>query len=174
VRKTVEIGLALVLGSALVAPASAERLHSPDETRALLEKPLLQNIVPFWHPGAIDEEHGPGHPGPDDVVLLAPPRHQVRKAGAPRGGAARVPLPEVEDVGQPYIRASSDPEAIALAKELFALLEARAHDEEYGGYLELFPRNWSRDPAEQPQRAPMGPQAFGRKLMNTHLHLMEP
>jgi mannose/cellobiose epimerase-like protein (N-acyl-D-glucosamine 2-epimerase family) len=227
VRKTVQIGLALLLASALVVPASAERLYSPDETRALLEKLLLQNIVPFWYPGAIDGEHGGyrlNHDaegrwlGPADKALvtqartmwffsrlygsrygkpehLEAARHGFRflksKMWDHRHGGffwsvtndgSRPVEDEKHLYGQgfglyalaEYIQASRDPEAMALAKELFALLEARAHDEEFGGYLELFPRNWSRDPAEQPRRAPLGPQTFGRKLMNTHLHLMEP
>jgi mannose/cellobiose epimerase-like protein (N-acyl-D-glucosamine 2-epimerase family) len=73
-----------------------------------------------------------------------------------------------------YIKASEDPEAVALAKDLFGLLETKAHDEQYGGYLELFPRDWSRDPAKQPHGSVAGDQPLGRKLMNTHLHLMEP
>lgn len=75
-----------------------------------------------------------------------------------------------------YIRASHDPEAVKLAKELFTLMETKAHDEEFGGYLEFFPRSWSRNPADLPPGPGLvGPSpTFGRKLMNTHLHLMEP
>ncbi len=68
-----------------------------------------------------------------------------------------------------YIRASQDPEARQLAGELFNLLETRAHDGEYGGYREFFGREWG----------PAGSRSYlggppDQKLMNTHLHLMEP
>jgi len=66
---------------------------------------------------------------------------------------------------------------VALAKELFDLMESKAHDEEFGGYLELFPPSWSRRPEDLPPGggglAPPAP-VFGLKQMNTHLHLMEP
>ncbi|MSR82821.1 MAG: N-acylglucosamine 2-epimerase [Candidatus Latescibacteria bacterium] len=68
-----------------------------------------------------------------------------------------------------YLRASHDPEAVQLASELFHLLETRAHDGEYGGYIEFFKRDWSGPGS----RSYMGGPA-DHKLMNTHLHLMEP
>lgn len=68
-----------------------------------------------------------------------------------------------------YIRASQDPQAVQLASELFHLLETRAHDGEYGGYREFFRRDWG----EAGSRSYMGGSAE-HKLMNTHLHLMEP
>ncbi len=228
-RNTLLIILTLVLAPALAVPAAAERLYSPEETHALLEKLLLENILPFWYPGVVDEEHGGyrlNHDaqgkwiGPANKALVTQARtvwffsrlHNSRYGKPEHLEAARHGFRFLKSkmwdrehggfywsvnndgseavesqkhlYGQgfglyalaEYIRASKDPEAIALAKELFALLEAKAHDEEYGGYLELFPRNWSRDPADQPEvRASMGRgQTFGRKLMNTHLHLMEP
>jgi mannobiose 2-epimerase len=69
-----------------------------------------------------------------------------------------------------YYRASGNPEAIALANRLFALIDARAHDGKYGGYREFFARDWSAPPpgADGYLGAPAD-----LKLMNTHLHLLE-
>jgi mannobiose 2-epimerase len=69
-----------------------------------------------------------------------------------------------------FAAASGDAGALALARELFGILEARAHDRELGGYRESFRRDWTPMPAEE--MSPMGLPA-GLKLMNTHLHLME-
>lgn len=228
-RAAIASAVTLVLSIPLAGPASAERIYSKKQTRALLERILTENIVPFWYPGTIDKEHGGyrlNHDaagqwlGPADKALVTQARttwffsrlHDSRYGRPEHLEAARHGFrflkskmwdPEhggffwsvTDDGSRPvedqkhlygqgfglyalaeYIRASKDPEAIALARELFALLEAKAHDDEHGGYLELFPRNWSRDPADQPRvRATMGSdQPFGRKLMNTHLHLMEP
>jgi mannose/cellobiose epimerase-like protein (N-acyl-D-glucosamine 2-epimerase family) len=60
-----------------------------------------------------------------------------------------------------YAKASGDAAATAVAKELFALFETKAHDERHGGYRDLLRRDWS----------PMPPPAT--KRMNTHLHMME-
>ncbi len=69
-----------------------------------------------------------------------------------------------------YYRASGNPEALALANRLFALLESRAHDEVYGGYREFFARDWSAAPPGS--TGYLGAPA-DLKLMNTHLHLLE-
>lgn len=226
-RSTVRVVSILLTALGLAAPSTAERLHSPEETHALLETLLLENILPFWYPEAIDEEDGGyrlNHDpesrwrGPSDKALVTQARTVwffSRVFNSPYGRpehleAARHGFRFLKDsmwdhdhggffwsvshdgshavephkhlYGQSfglyalaeYVRASRDPEAVALAEELFALLETRAHDEEYGGYLELFPRNWSLDPADQPTVRSMGSgQGFGQKLMNTHLHLME-
>ena len=68
-----------------------------------------------------------------------------------------------------YIEATEDEHAIELARTLFALLEAEAHDAEYGGYLEWFRRDWQLGP----RRGAYMATPPGGKLMNTHLHLME-
>lgn len=68
-----------------------------------------------------------------------------------------------------YIRASQDPSARRLAAELFQVLETRAHDPEFGGYREFFGRDWGATGS----RPYLGGSA-DQKLMNTHLHLMEP
>lgn len=67
-----------------------------------------------------------------------------------------------------YALASGSGEARNLAGELFELLDSRAHDNEYGGFLEFFSRDW-REP--QAPASPVGPR--GTKTMNTHLHMME-
>lgn len=67
-------------------------------------------------------------------------------------------------------RATGNRLALERARELFELLEAKAHDKEHGGYLEWFRRDWTPivDPAE-----PSFVGASGRKTFNTHLHLLE-
>jgi cellobiose epimerase len=60
-----------------------------------------------------------------------------------------------------YANASGDASAMAVAKELFTLLESKAHDERHGGYRDLLERDWSPMPAPATKR------------MNTHMHLME-
>jgi mannobiose 2-epimerase len=69
-----------------------------------------------------------------------------------------------------YHLASGNTEARALANRLFALLESRAHDAEYGGYREFFARDWSAPPPGA--NGYLGAPA-DVKLMNTHLHLLE-
>lgn len=69
-----------------------------------------------------------------------------------------------------YYLASGNAEAFELAGRLFALMDARAYDREYGGYREFFAADWSEAPAEA--KSPMGAPG-DMKLMNTHLHLME-
>ena len=69
-----------------------------------------------------------------------------------------------------YYLASGNPEALALAHRLFALIESRAHDDQYGGYREFFARDWSAPAAAE--KSPLGAPP-DMKLMNTHLHLLE-
>ena len=69
-----------------------------------------------------------------------------------------------------YHRAFASAPALARAQELFNLMERRAHDLEFGGYVEVCARDWSeagpdarlseKDPAE-------------KKSMNNHLHVLE-
>ncbi len=68
-----------------------------------------------------------------------------------------------------YYLASGNPEALDLATRLFNLMEEKAHDKTYGGYIEWFNEDWS--PAPSDEETYMGEPAF--KLMNTHLHLLE-
>jgi mannobiose 2-epimerase len=69
-----------------------------------------------------------------------------------------------------YYLASRRPDALELAARLFDVLEAKAHDEAFGGYLEFFEPDWTPAPAgeigylSEPARV---------KLMNSHLHVAE-
>lgn len=69
-----------------------------------------------------------------------------------------------------YYRATHDTQALEAAKALFRVLDARTHDNSYGGYLEFFDRDWKEitDPRAQGYVG-----AIGHKTYNTHLHLLE-
>jgi cellobiose epimerase len=70
-----------------------------------------------------------------------------------------------------YAQASGRKDVLEMAVQLFRLLEDRAHDKTYGGYIEFFDRDWTEvSPGEPPY---MTSGATGLKLMNTHLHLLE-
>ncbi len=69
-----------------------------------------------------------------------------------------------------YYRASGDRQALERARELWTILQVRAHDPKHGGWNEHFERNW--------QPLPFGStdaqvEVAGYKSANTHLHLME-
>src|SRR5262249_52060768 len=69
-----------------------------------------------------------------------------------------------------YARATGDAQALADAHRLFDVMESRAHDATYGGYVEFFASDWGPAPADvQPYLG----VPTGVKTMNTHLHLME-
>jgi mannobiose 2-epimerase len=68
-----------------------------------------------------------------------------------------------------YAIASGRKDVLEFATRVFDLMEAKAHDREFGGYLETFNADWT--PYKDTKGAPMGDPSF--KLMNTHLHLME-
>ena len=68
-----------------------------------------------------------------------------------------------------YYLATGKQEALDLATQLFNVMEAKAHDKIYGGYLEWFNEDWT--PAPPGETTYMGEPDF--KLMNTHLHLLE-
>jgi mannobiose 2-epimerase len=70
-----------------------------------------------------------------------------------------------------YALATKRPEARQQAERLFLLLEQKAHDARYGGYVEFFNPDWSPAPAGEPSY--LGVSERDVKLMNTHLHLME-
>ncbi|MEE3258919.1 MAG: AGE family epimerase/isomerase [Candidatus Latescibacterota bacterium] len=69
-----------------------------------------------------------------------------------------------------YALASGDAKARQLANAHFALLDARAHDGERGGYIEYLRPDWSYAPPDSMTFFYTTPST---KLMNTHLHLME-
>jgi mannose/cellobiose epimerase-like protein (N-acyl-D-glucosamine 2-epimerase family) len=70
-----------------------------------------------------------------------------------------------------YARAARRPDARRYADRLFQLLEDKAHDGTYGGYVEFFAPDWSAPPPEA--QSYLGAPERELKLMNTHLHLME-
>jgi mannobiose 2-epimerase len=69
-----------------------------------------------------------------------------------------------------YHRATNDPKALDAAKDLFRVLEEKAHDRTHGGYVEFFTEDWKpiTDPREQ---CYVG--TAGTKTYNTHLHVLE-
>ncbi|HET8549438.1 MAG TPA: AGE family epimerase/isomerase [Bryobacteraceae bacterium] len=69
-----------------------------------------------------------------------------------------------------YYLASKDKAALDLANDIFRRWEARAHDKQYGGYLEYFNQDWTPPPPGEQGYLGAGPEL---KLMNTHLHLLE-
>lgn len=69
-----------------------------------------------------------------------------------------------------YALASGRRDVRDFAIEFFDLLEARAHDRQYGGYREYFLPDWS--PGDREATSYMSGEPGG-KLMNTHLHLLE-
>lgn len=69
-----------------------------------------------------------------------------------------------------YASASGDSSAKVVAKEVFSLMETKAHDKRYGGYRDILQRDWT----------PLSPSGMAHahdrvpiKRMNTHLHLVE-
>ncbi len=69
-----------------------------------------------------------------------------------------------------YATASGDSSAKDTAKELFGLIETKAHDKRYGGYRDMLQRDWT--PLSE-SRVADGHDRVPRKRMNTHLHLLE-
>lgn len=67
-----------------------------------------------------------------------------------------------------FYRVTRRPEALALSRELFRLIEAQ-RDPIYGGYPEAFTREWH--PLADMRLSPK--DANEPKTMNTHLHLLE-
>lgn len=68
-----------------------------------------------------------------------------------------------------YYLAGHKKEVLDLAVRLFNLLEAKSHDNKYGGYIEYFSEDWTPPPKTN---SPMGLEP-DLKLMNTNLHLLE-
>jgi mannobiose 2-epimerase len=68
-----------------------------------------------------------------------------------------------------YYLATGNKEVLDLAVQLFNVMETKAHDNLYGGYLESFNEDWV--PIPHGEMSYMGESDF--KLMNTHLHLLE-
>jgi cellobiose epimerase len=68
-----------------------------------------------------------------------------------------------------YFRATGEAASLALARELFRLIEAHSHDTIYGGNIECCSRSWG--PLADMRLSEKEPDC--RKTMNTMLHLME-
>lgn len=64
-----------------------------------------------------------------------------------------------------YTLATGDPRGVEYAQRVFDLLQKHAVDTHYGGYFEMFERDWTLK----------GPGAAGgdRKTLDVHMHLME-
>lgn len=69
-----------------------------------------------------------------------------------------------------FARAGDEEAAVSRAFRLFELLEDRAHDPEHGGYQEAFRRDWH---PQDPDDTDYLGSSSQRKLVNTHLHLLE-
>jgi cellobiose epimerase len=69
-----------------------------------------------------------------------------------------------------YYRATTNRVALEAAKELFRVLDLRAHDAVHGGYMEFFYDDW-RPITDARESGYVG--AIGHKTYNTHLHLLE-
>ena len=69
------------------------------------------------------------------------------------------------------VRAGGDHDARELAVRTLDLLEANAHDDEYGGYFELFAPDWSSAP--RGDESPIDRRPPRVKLVNTHMHVLE-
>lgn len=67
-----------------------------------------------------------------------------------------------------YALASGRKDVLDFAVKFFNLLEQKAHDSKYGGYIEFFNEDWT--PAAEGSYMGLPGEL---KLMNTHLHLME-
>ncbi len=68
-----------------------------------------------------------------------------------------------------YVRATGDQEALALARELFELMEERGFDKENNAYKEEFTRQWE----EKPNVSLSENGVLADITMNTHLHVLE-
>ena len=69
-----------------------------------------------------------------------------------------------------YYLASQRKDVLEFAIRLFNLLDAKSHDDLYGGYIEFFNEDWTPAPASEGSYMGGDPSL---KLMNTHLHLLE-
>ncbi|MDZ7314859.1 MAG: AGE family epimerase/isomerase [candidate division KSB1 bacterium] len=68
-----------------------------------------------------------------------------------------------------YYRVFGQEETLAKALELFELIENAAWDEEFGGYVETFERDWTPTSDLRLSAVDMNE----KKSMNTHLHVLE-
>jgi cellobiose epimerase len=69
-----------------------------------------------------------------------------------------------------YALVTGDAGAHAFADEIFDTIERRFHDAEFAGYREFFRQDWTRCPPDHYGYLGAPPD---RKLLNSHLHLLE-
>jgi mannobiose 2-epimerase len=96
---------------------------------------------------------------------------KVTDAGEPRDRRKHVYLNAFALYGLvAYHRATSEPQALSAARDLFRTLEEKAHDRRNGGYVEFFSDDWRpiTDPRESNYVG-----VSGTKTYNTHLHVLE-
>jgi len=116
---------ALLLGVLPAVCASAQVPLPPREAHALLERHLLENIVPFWYPGAVDRENG-GY------------RLNHDAQGRWRGEADKALVTQARTLWffsrlhrSPY----GQPEHLEAARHGFRFLKDRMWDAEHGGFF---------------------------------------
>lgn len=68
-----------------------------------------------------------------------------------------------------YYKVSGDAKALELALELYHLIESHSFDEQHGGYIDAFARDWS--PMVDVRLSAKDENE--KKTMNTHLHIVE-
>jgi mannobiose 2-epimerase len=96
---------------------------------------------------------------------------KVSDAGEPRDRRKHVYLNAFALYGLvAYHRAGGEAGALSAARDLFRVLEDRAHDRRHGGYVEFFTQDWR--PLTDPKE-PGYVGAIGTKTYNSHLHLLE-
>ncbi|MCX6991084.1 MAG: AGE family epimerase/isomerase [Chlamydiae bacterium] len=96
---------------------------------------------------------------------------KVTDRGIPKDGRKHIYLNAFALYGlAAYYQASKDPKALAAAIDLFHVLEQKARDLCYGGFIEFFTEDWQpiTDPTVD---SPVGPGNI--KTHNTHLHVLE-
>ncbi|HEX3175195.1 MAG TPA: AGE family epimerase/isomerase [Methylomirabilota bacterium] len=191
--------------------------------QAELERALRDNVLAFWLPRCVDDEHGGYATGFDRAGR---PTRQTSKGALPQcrmawlfaraygqrhAGPACLDAAghgirfvterlwddrfggfvwEVDARGERIIRGkkhlvaqtyalfalseyylvTNDREVLAFARRLFDLLEAKAHDDRWGGYLEFFEADWTPAP---PQEIGYLNEPAAAKLVNSHLHVLE-
>lgn len=64
-----------------------------------------------------------------------------------------------------YTLATGDPTGLSYAEKVFDLMQEKCYDPQFGGYFEMFSRDW--------KRAGPGSQGGDRKTLDAHMHMME-
>jgi mannobiose 2-epimerase len=96
---------------------------------------------------------------------------KVTDAGEPKDSRKHVYLNAFALYGLvAYHRATGEREALTAAKDLFGVLEEKAHDRTHGGYVEFFSDDWKPITDAKASNYVGAP---GTKTYNTHLHVLE-